>query len=147
MDRTAVRDMEERDLERVAEIEALSFSSPWSIEAFRKELRENSLAVYLVCEIDGELAGYMGMWKVVDEGHVTNVAVDPKFRGMGVGNELLSEMVIRARESNLVSMTLEVRVSNVQAIGLYKKHGFKDVGTRPKYYDNGEDAIIMWKTL
>lgn len=147
MDRTAVRDMEERDLERVAEIEALSFSSPWSIEAFRKELEENNLAIYLVCEMDGDLAGYMGMWKVVDEGHVTNVAVDPKFRGMGIGNALLSEMVIRARESNLVSMTLEVRVSNVQAIGLYKKHGFEDVGTRPKYYDNGEDAIIMWKTL
>jgi len=145
MDRIDVRDMEERDLERVAEIEALSFSSPWSVEAFRKELEENSLAVYLVCELDGKPAGYMGMWKVVDEGHVTNIAVAPEFRRAGIGKALLSEMVRRAKESGLVSITLEVRVSNVQAISLYEKQGFKSAGTRPKYYDNGEDAIIMWK--
>lgn len=147
MDRIVVRDMEERDLERVAEIEVLSFSSPWSVEAFRKELKENNLAVYLVCELDGNLAGYMGMWKVVDEGHVTNIAVAPEFRKAGIGNALLSEMVRRAGEAGLVSMTLEVRASNVSAISLYEKHKFNNVGTRPKYYDNGEDAMIMWKTL
>lgn len=145
MDNITVRDMEKRDLLRVVEIEEISFSTPWSREAFLKELEENKLAVYLVCEVNGQVAGYMGMWKIVDEGHVTNIAVDPEHRGRGVGSALLSEMIERAKSGGIVSMTLEVRVSNLEAQSLYAKYGFESAGTRPKYYDNNEDAIIMWK--
>lgn len=147
MDRVTVRAMEERDLDRVSEVESLSFSSPWSKDAFAKELEENKLAVYLVAEYDGEIAGYMGMWKVVDEGHITNIAVDPECRERGVGGALLSAMIQKAEELELLSMTLEVRASNTKAQKLYEKYGFESVGIRPKYYEKGEDAQIMWKSL
>lgn len=147
MDRVTVRAMEERDLDRVSEVESLSFSSPWSKDAFAKELEENKLAVYLVAEYDGEIAGYMGMWKVVDEGHITNIAVDPECRERGVGGALLSAMIQKAEELKLLSMTLEVRASNTKAQKLYEKYGFESVGIRPKYYENSEDAQIMWKSL
>lgn len=147
MDRVTVRAMEERDLDRVSEVESLSFSSPWSKDAFAKELEENKLAVYLVAEYDGEIAGYMGMWKVVDEGHITNIAVDPECRERGVGGALLSAMIQKAEELELLSMTLEVRASNTKAQNLYEKYGFESVGIRPKYYENSEDAQIMWKSL
>jgi [ribosomal protein S18]-alanine N-acetyltransferase len=147
MDRLLVRAMEKRDLERVVEIESLSFSSPWSKEAFQKEIEENKLAVYLVAECSGAVAGYMGMWKVMDEGHITNIAVAPEYRGRGIGGALLAEMIAQSEQSGIVAMTLEVRTSNSSAQKLYMKYGFESAGIRPNYYENGEDANIMWKKL
>lgn len=92
-----------------------------------------------------QIVGYGGLWLTVDEAHVTTIAVDPRFRGRSLGELLLNSLIDHALELNATWMTLEVRVSNVQAQNLYLKYGFRAAGTRPRYYtDNGEDALIMW---
>lgn len=97
-------------------------------------------------KLAGDVVGYAGMWIVLDEAHVTNVAVAPEHRGRDIGDRLLSELERRARLRGCLRMTLEVRPSNAVAIALYRKHGFVARGRRPGYYsDTHEDAIIMWK--
>lgn len=141
-----VRRMILDDIDRIVEIENISFHTPWTRENFLFELTENRCAVYMVGEVDGNVAGYGGMWKMVDEGHITNIAVDPMYRGMGVGDAILSTMVKYARENGITAMTLEVRTQNKPARSLYSKHGFKDEAIRKGYYTNpDDDAIIMWK--
>ncbi len=91
------------------------------------------------------IVGYGGVWLSVEEGHITTIAVDPTYRGRGVGELLLNGLVDQAINLNADMLTLEVRVGNVVAQQLYLKYGFKPLGTRPRYYtDNGEDALIMW---
>jgi len=134
------------DVPEVAEIENLSFSTPWSEEAFKNEVLSNLSAKYVVAKIDGKVVGYGGMWIIVDEGHITNIAVHPEYRGMGVGNKIVDSIIILGRREGASAFTLEVRRTNIIALKLYRKYGFEPVGIRPKYYgDNGEDAIIMWK--
>ena len=97
---------------------------------------------------DRRVAGYIGMWLVIDEGHITTIAVHPLHRGRGVGRQLLEAAEAIARERGALRITLEVRVSNTVAHSLYQKMGYVDAGIRPGYYrDNNEDAIIMWKEL
>ena len=94
------------------------------------------------------MVGYVCVWFVVDEGHITNVAVHSDYRGKKIGDKLVKEMVKLCEESKLVAMTLEVRSSNTVAQNLYRKYGFKMGGIRKEYYsDNKEDAIIMWNQL
>lgn len=136
------------DINEVYEIECQSFSTPWSIDSFYREINENKLALYNVIELDGKIIAYGGMWIVIDESHVTNIAVLPEFRGRGMGNILVENMIEVAKENGALNMTLEVRVSNQSAIALYEKYGFEKSGVRPKYYkENNEDALIMWKKL
>ena len=143
-----IREMRESDLDRIMEIEIKTFSPPWSREAFLLELTKNLLARYIVAEIDGDVAGYGGIWLIIDEGHVTNIAVEEKYRGLGVGNKLVEGLIRLCRDRDIKAMTLEVRKSNEVAKSLYKKYGFKEYGIRPGYYsNNNEDAIIMWKTI
>ena len=98
--------------------------------------------------MDNKIVGYVGVWFVVDEGHITNVAVHSDYRGKKIGDKLVKEMVKLCEESKLVAMTLEVRSSNTVAQNLYRKYGFKMGGIRKEYYsDNKEDAIIMWNQL
>jgi len=135
-------------LDQVVDLEEVCFSVPWTREAFHKELTENKLAHYLVLEIDGQIVGYGGTWYIMDEGHITNIAIDPQYRKQGLGRLLVKAMVEQALDHGLGHMTLEVRVSNQAAIGLYEKMHFKSEGVRPKYYtDNQEDALIMWLDL
>ena len=142
-----IRPMTKDDVDDVYKVEEDCFVDPWSKESIRKELK-NDLARYLVAEIDGEIVGYVGVWFVVDEGHITNVAVHSNYSGKKIGDKLVKEMVELCRQSNIVAMTLEVRVSNIVAQNLYKKYGFKMGGIRKEYYsDNKEDAIIMWNQL
>lgn len=142
-----VRLAEERDIIPMAEMDILCFSAPWSEESFRKEITENHLAFYIVAEISGRMVGYAGLWGIVDEGHITNVAVHPDFRRKGIGEALITVLLSHTREKGIVSHTLEVRASNDAAISLYLKFGFEPAGLRKNYYeDNGEDAIIMWRT-
>ncbi len=144
----AVREMRIEDLDWVQGIENLSFASPWSRRSFLYELTENKRAVYLVAELGGRIAGYIGMWVICDEGHITNLAVHPDFRRQGVGSRLLEELIVAAVARGVARMTLEVRVSNLGAQQLYANYGFETVGTRRRYYrDNNEDALIMWKTV
>jgi ribosomal-protein-alanine N-acetyltransferase len=127
-------------------MDILCFSAPWSEESFEKEIRENRLAFYIVAEINGIMVGYAGLWCIVDEGHITNVAVHPDFRRRGIGEALVSVLLDHTVRNGILSHTLEVRASNEAAITLYSKFGFQPAGFRKNYYeDNGEDAIIMWR--
>ncbi len=144
----SIRDLQEKDIDRILQIEEESFAHPWSKDSLLFEIEQNLLAKYLVGEIDGNVVGYGGMWTIVDEGHITNIAVGKDHRHLGLGEKILQGLIDYGRSVGLVAMTLEVRVSNEPAKGLYSKLGFESVGIRPKYYsDNNEDAMIMWKTL
>ncbi len=143
-----LRPMTVRDISQVMRVEQRSFTSPWSRQAFLAELLDNQFARYLVAERDGTVVGYAGVWLVVDEGHVTNIAVDPDFRGRHLGEALLRALMTICAANGILRMTLEVRVSNAVAQNLYKKFGFHGVGVRKGYYtDNHEDALIMWANL
>lgn len=127
-------------------VENLSFKIPWSKNAFTEEISNNKFARYITAFFNGTIVGYAGLWKVFEEGHITNIAVHPEYRGNGIGNVLLQELILLAKNEGILSLTLEVRKSNVVAQSLYNKYGFVIEGTRKAYYaDNGEDAVIMWK--
>lgn len=101
-----------------------------------------------MAKIDDKVVGYVGIWFIVDEGHITNVAVHSDYRGQKIGDKLVEGLVKMSKENKIVSMTLEVRTSNIVAQNLYKKYGFKIGGIRKEYYsDNKEDAIIMWNSI
>lgn len=141
-----VREMALQDIDPVLVMERLCFATPWSREAFIGEVRDNECAHYLVGETAGRVVAYGGFWRVLDEGHITNVAVHPDYQDLGYGKILLGALLRRAAELGVVSATLEVRESNFRAIRLYEKFGFEPAGRRKGYYaDNGEDAIIMWQ--
>ncbi|WP_235860242.1 ribosomal protein S18-alanine N-acetyltransferase [Rossellomorea aquimaris] len=143
-----IRFMTVDDLDAVMEIEHCSFSIPWTREAFYNEIEQNHLSTYLVVEDGESIAGYCGVWLVVDEAHITNVAVLPDYRGKGLGEALMKGIMEIAKEVGARVMTLEVRVSNEAAKGLYRKMGFQDGGIRRRYYsDNQEDALVMWVNL
>lgn len=137
--------MDESCLDDILDISKLSFAIPWTKSSFENELR-NSFATYVVAKVGEKVIGYGGMWIIIDEGHITNIAVHPNYRGQGIGNAILNSMINICNEKRVKAMTLEVRVSNIAAQNLYKKYGFIEEGIRHKYYeDNKEDAIIMWK--
>lgn len=147
-DKLLYRPMETSDIPAIIAIEQEAFTSPWSEEAFMNELTNNMFAKYLVMEYRGELLGYGGMWIIMDEAHVTNIAVRSDLRGKGLGHLLLEQLQRKAVLSGAARMTLEVRVSNETAQHLYRKFGFQPAGIRPRYYsDNDEDALIMWAEL
>ena len=130
----------------VLAIEGVSFPTPWSERAFVSELTQNAYARYVVALRGEAVVGYAGMWLILDEAHVTNIAVDPTERRHGLGDALLTELERRARTHGCRAMTLEVRPSNGTAQRLYRRHGFVPRGLRPGYYaDTQEDAIIMWR--
>lgn len=153
----AIEPMRLRDLGDILKIERLSFPTPWSRYAFLSELLENDRAYYLVARLVPTTrprprrprpVGYVGVWLVLDEGHITNVAVHPEFRGHGVGRMLMQAVENLVREKGGKRMTLEVRRSNLVAQNLYRSLGYKSAGVRRGYYrDNNEDAFIMWKDL
>jgi ribosomal-protein-alanine N-acetyltransferase len=151
------------DVDRVMEIERQSFSAPWSARAYRYEIAENgNSAMVVVRPASGpegalmQLArqiglarprpvlGYGGFWLLVDDAHIATIAVDPQWRGLGLGELLLLAMLERGDGLGAVRATLEVRVSNEVAQGLYRKYAFEIVSRRKRYYaDNNEDAYIM----
>ena len=131
------------DVDAVCAIEEATFARPWSRASIENELT-NSCARYVVLRRCGETVGYAGMWLVIDEAHVTNVAIRKDLRGQSLGEKLMRALIQLAADSGMIWMTLEVRRSNAAAQGLYRKLGFVDVGWRKRYYeDNGEDALLM----
>lgn len=139
-----IRPMELSDLDRIEEIERLSFAMPWSPASFQRELTENPAARYLVLTEADAVVAYAGMWLVLDEGHVTNIAVHPDHRGKGYGKRITAALIQLAANLGMAWMTLEVRRSNAVAQSLYHRLGFIDVGYRKRYYeDNREDALVM----
>ena len=143
-----IRPMVMADIDAVAEMERQIFSLPWSRDAFRRELEENVIARYLVLEEEGRVVAYGGVWLVIDEAHVTNIAVHPDARGKGYGERIVRALMRLAADTCMGMITLEVRRSNTAAQALYRKVGFQDVGYRKRYYeDNQEDALIMYAPL
>lgn len=147
----AVRPMGLDDLPAVMEIDRLSFSLPWPERSFRFELTGNDASHLLVAEMpvggEARVAGFLGYWLLVDEMHISTLAVHPEMRGRGIGELLLQAGLERAWIQGADMSTLEVRPSNKAAIALYSKYGFDLVGRRRKYYqDNNEDALLMTLT-
>lgn len=139
-------DMRLEHVSQVAKIEKASFPTPWSPYTFTCELMQNDFSYYIVAMAGGQVVGYGGMWLILDEAHITNVAVSPACRGKSIGKALMMQIIGRAALMGVKSMTLEVRPSNTGARKLYADLGFVEKGVRKRYYiDNGEDAIIMWK--
>jgi [ribosomal protein S18]-alanine N-acetyltransferase len=148
VDSFVFRYMKEEDIDQILEVEHASFATPWSREAFYNEIYNNKFAVYIVLEEDNKIIGYCGAWVVIDEAHVTNVAILPAYRGRHLGEALLRKMMTVAKDMGARSMTLEVRVTNNVAQSLYRKLGFQNGGIRKNYYtDNQEDALVMWVNI
>ncbi len=139
-----IRRMQLKDVDEVAAIERATFARPWSRESFRQEMERNKAARYLVAEKGGRVIGYAGAWIILDESHITNIAVAEAERGCGVGRKLTEALMQYIANLGAAYATLEVRVSNERAQRLYKSLGFVSVGKRKRYYDdNGEDAFLM----
>lgn len=142
-----IRPMTAADIDGVWEVEKRCFPDPWSREAFEAELSGLNPCVYFVAEApDGTVCGYMGVWHILDEGHVTNVAVHPEYRRLGIGRRLVESVLLDGRQKGIYNFTLEVRPSNEAAQALYRELGFREAGLRKRYYSDGEDALIMWLT-
>ena len=141
--------MVQEDADGGARVEAACMPVPWSRQSFWEEASHTD-AYYLIArdlDRDNLIVAYAGCWVLANEGHITNVAVDPDYQGQGLGRRLMNELTSRVKALGVDSMTLEVRPSNTVAINLYTSLGFRSVGQRPKYYTNPvEAAEIMWNT-
>lgn len=141
-----IKPMTQMDLDNVISIEAASYGEHhWSKESFFNELSNELARYYCAFDCNGNLMGYAGTWQILEEAHITNIAVSPDYRRKKVGETLLTTIINDCRNNGIKYITLEVRVSNTPAINLYEKYGFKSLGTRKGYYqNNNEDALIMW---
>ena len=136
------------NVNKVWELEKICFQDPWELNAFLSEL-ENKISVYFVA-VDEEtelVVAYAGVWMMYDSANITNIAVHPDYRKTGLGGKMLELLIDISKEQKMDNITLEVRVSNVPAIALYKKYGFLEEGIRKRYYQGNEDALIMTKEL
>ena len=139
-----VDDMTAEDIPFVASIDQRCYPMPWQTSTYATEL-SNPCATYLVARVGGRIVGYAGMWVIMDEAHITTLAVDPEHRGRGHAARLLLALIDRAIQSGAGRSTLEVRQGNRVARHLYRKFGFADTAVRKCYYtDNQENAIVMW---
>jgi len=138
--------LKREDVDDVVELEKLSYGEHhWSKDSFLNELTNSVASYYAARNEDGELVGYIGIWSILDEGHITTLSVSPKYRRMHIGETLIQKIIDDCYYKLVKYITLEVRVSNIPAISLYEKYDFKSLGTRKGYYqDNNEDALIMW---
>lgn len=141
-----IRQAEERDILAIEGLEQVCFSDPWSYESLEHDILNNKLSFYIVAEVEGVVCGYVGIWNIVDEGHITNVAVSPDYRRKHIASNMLDVLIASCEEAGVERFTLEVRAGNEPAKALYAGKGFKEISVRKGYYqDNGEDAIIMWR--
>ena len=139
-----VRIAKSSDLDDIYELDVQTFAMPWSKEALSYDILENDNAFVIVAEYEGEFAGYADIWTVLDEADLNSIAVRVDFRRKGIGDAIMLAMTEMLPANGVATINLEVRVSNMPAIKLYKKYGFNECGVRPGYYlDNGEDALIM----
>ena len=141
-----IEPMRRRDIAAIQTIEQVSYPKPWSAAVFQSEIEQSRRGDrhYIVARRGPELVGYAGMMFAVGDAHVTNIASSPTLRQQGIGTRLLAELVWEALARDSTALTLEVRTSNEAAQALYRSFGFAPVGIRQKYYENVEDAIVMW---
>ena len=136
--------MTEADLPRILELEEICFSdSPWPRKEYLYELHENPFSCLQVIEEAGVIAGYIDWWILYDKAQLANIAVDPAYRGRGYAKTMLEACIKDAEEKGCETLSLEARVSNVPALALYRSYGFIDAAIRKRYYEDGEDAILM----
>ena len=141
----AVRELKKSDIEELAEIESKAFSMPWSKQDF-ENLLSHSYCFYLVAMAEGQIAGCCGYTDSFGEADIDNVVVAEEFRGRGIAQAMLKELLTRGEAAGIDAFTLEVRVSNAAAIHIYEKFGFQPEGIRPRFYEKPiEDAVIMWR--
>lgn len=141
-----IRRMEPQDVDGIIAIEEKAYGDHhWSKESFLNELNNELAYYYVLFNSEGILVGYAGSWHILDEAHITNIAISADFRRRKYGEALLKRIIDDCYKEKIKYITLEVRVSNIPAINLYSKYGFTSFGTRKGYYqDNNEDAMIMW---
>lgn len=145
METVSIREMTAVDIDQVLQIEEASFAIPWKREAFVGEIEQNEYAEYYVIEDGNGIFGYCGLWMIIDEAHITNIAILPSHRGKGYGALLFGHVIEQAVKRGAIMLSLEVRVSNTGAQHMYRKFGLVPGGIRKHYYtDNGEDALVMW---
>ena len=140
-----IRRMALEDIEHVSRLERRCYTLPWNSSAYVTEIGNPSAYYTVAAEENGYVVGYAGMWVIMDEAHLTTIAVDPASRGRKIGDRLLLDLLEEGMARGAGRATLEVRQNNTVAHNLYLKYGFEDVAVRKNYYsDNGENAIIMW---
>ncbi|WP_077324404.1 ribosomal protein S18-alanine N-acetyltransferase [Virgibacillus siamensis] len=143
-----LRDMKLSDTSDVMLVETASYDAPWPEDIFHQEIANNHYAHYYVAVADGKIVGYAGMWLVIDDAQITNIAISPEHRGQKYGQKLFYHMMKQAVLMGAKRMSLEVRESNIPAQRMYRKFGLVPGGIRKNYYtDNQEDAIVMWVNL
>lgn len=142
----SIEPMRRRHLVAVLPIERASYPKPWTMNLFQSEIDRVTLGErhYLVARNGGELVAYGGLMFVVDDAHVTNIAVSPARRQQGFGTRMLAELAWAAIDRGCQALTLEVRASNTAAQAMYRQFGFVPAGVRKRYYEDVEDAIVMW---
>jgi ribosomal-protein-alanine N-acetyltransferase len=146
-DHLTIERMTAADVRAVTRIESLSFSTSWPASAFASELSDNKLAYYFVGRVGParEIVAYGGIWVILEDAHVTTIAVHPDWRGRRYGEVLLLRLLREAMDRGASYISLEARESNIVAQNLYRKYGFSAISTRRAYYsDNGENAVVMW---
>lgn len=144
-DKVQYRAMQENDIEQMTAIEAQVFSQPWSRKSFEEALSYENL-LFVVAVMEETVVGYCGLYMVLEEGNVINVAVKEEFRGRHIAQEMLTFLMEEGAKQNITAFTLEVREHNETALHVYEKLGFESVGIRKNFYEKPiENAIIMWK--
>ncbi len=144
-ERMQIAPMTTADIGAVMRIERESFATTWPSDAFFAELSSNKVAHYFVGRLGERIVAYGGIWVILEDSHVTTIAVDPNFRGRKLGEAILVHVIDEAIERGAAWMTLEVRESNEAAQRLYRKYGFTTVTVRKGYYsDTDENALVMW---
>lgn len=146
-ERITMRGMEIWDLDRVTALEIDNFPQPWSANTLASELIENRFSHCSVIEQAGNVVGFAIYWRVAGEGHLIRIAIDAAWRGWGLGRQYLAWLIEDMKINKVENVYLEVRQSNHPALRMYAHAGFANVGVRRKYYDNGEDAVLMSLSL
>ena len=141
-----ISQMTKDDIEDIIAIEAEAYGEHhWSKSSFYEELNNNLAKYYIAKTEEGQTVAYAGTWHIIDEGHITTIAVKKEYMRKHIGEAIITKILEDCYKEKIKYLTLEVRVSNIPAINLYTKYGFNSLGTRKGYYqDNNEDALIMW---
>ena len=144
MDNAQIYKMTMSDLDEISDILYSDFDDFWTVSTLKSEL-QNPNSQYIVTKLNNEIVGFGGIWKAVDDIHITDIVVKKSFRRQNIGSILLKQLIALAEKENITSITFEVNSNNITAQKLYEKFGFKRVGLRKKYYNNTDDAVIMTK--